>query len=681
MAKISNKDRYLLQTPITPDSYFVLTNPITGKTEHVTISQLETEDILQNNTIPQFNTIKATGAGIAAAVVAFNGTDYLDVLATEIINVAVQRSETRQTETKTNQVYLLDYYWLKSGKGTYGLNGANTIVAGDLLYRRTNEVISIETIDNLPPVVYDAFALDVESDSIASYVNAQVSASLIDANADYFFIFIEVLSLITDEGVTGNYKYYRFIGADGNYGSGQDQAVNGDFIELTQNDIDLQTQASLLGLPDVHENTYVGKHGYVWEAYENTDVEPATRGSRLVRTSTLPNPSLEELIPDTYLPSTTGNFILKGSYFTEDMTIVIEGHTYNYIEFVNSGFVRINMITNAIDGFYDVTLNNGGDDVVFDDVLQIANGTVYEPSSLDWENITGGLNVTEGSTPKIPVFNSTATGRWKQEFDFTKDFTIQFKVKRSPLGSFLSGEQFFLNLSNVSDGSNNFRLTIRKDASSTTLTNRVESDSDVISYVSFSGLYQGIDIPSSFDLMALALFEFKHIDGIMYLYMNGVLYTTFTHTLTENLKLNVDLKTFDVSEIKYIDLDDGSGDLDLRDRTSQLKNDGENGVDPFITASDINRLNDVGNVATAQVIDWSAFETWDYIQTAAVTFTEIGTPPIGFTKTITVYISGNFTPVIPASWLVKSGAYDGAKENQYVVEWVKSGKVWAHINN
>jgi len=97
--------------------------------------------------------------------------------------------------------------------------------------------------------------------------------------------------------------------------------------------------------------------------------------------------------------------------------------------------------------------------------------------------------------------------------------------------------------------------------------------------------------------------------------------------------------------------------------------------------STLDRVNDVGNVSSAQVIDWEAYETWDYVQTAAVTFTESNTPATGFSKTITVYISGNFTPVIPASWTVKTGTYDGTADNQYVVEWVKSGKVWCHINN
>jgi len=283
--------RYKLQPLDTPEGQStVLGSGPNGESENYSIDSIadfianNVDGVLQNNTIRQFNTIKATGSGIDAAVVAFNGSLYLSVSDSELINVAVQRSETRQTGTKTNEVFLLDFYWLKSGKGTYGTNGAMIIDSGDLLYRGTNETISIETINNLPPVTYYAYTTDIDASSIAAYVNAFNSSFLIDSNADYFFQLIEVVSLVTDEGVTGNYKYYRFVGANGTYGSGLDQSVNGDFIELSQNDIDAQTQASLLGLPDVHESTYEGKDGWVWECYENTDTEPTTRGSKLVQT-------------------------------------------------------------------------------------------------------------------------------------------------------------------------------------------------------------------------------------------------------------------------------------------------------------------------------------------------------------------------------------------------------------
>tara|TARA_R110000772_G_scaffold17946_3_gene49848 strand:+ start:3592 stop:5622 length:2031 start_codon:yes stop_codon:yes gene_type:complete len=102
----------------------------------------------------------------------------------------------------------------------------------------------------------------------------------------------------------------------------------------------------------------------------------------------------------------------------------------------------------------------------------------------------------------------------------------------------------------------------------------------------------------------------------------------------------------------------------------------------FESYNGLARVNDVGNVGSGatEVIDWSAYETWDYVMTGDTTFTETNTPTTGFSKTITVYISGAFTPTVPVSWTVKLGSYDTSVDNQYVVEWVKSGKVWVYIN-
>tara|TARA_R110000787_G_C13436008_1_gene445950 strand:+ start:1079 stop:1510 length:432 start_codon:yes stop_codon:yes gene_type:complete len=92
-------------------------------------------------------------------------------------------------------------------------------------------------------------------------------------------------------------------------------------------------------------------------------------------------------------------------------------------------------------------------------------------------------------------------------------------------------------------------------------------------------------------------------------------------------------------------------------------------------------LLDAGNVNTNQVIAWNLYDTWDYVLTGNVVFTEINTPTTGFTKTISIYITGDFTVTLPASWTIKTGLYNGLTDNQIVVEWIKPGKVWANINN
>lgn len=58
--------------------------------------------------------------------------------------------------------------------------------------------------------------------------------------------------------------------------------------------------------------------------------------------------------------------------------------------------------------------------------------------------------------------------------------------------------------------------------------------------------------------------------------------------------------------------------------------------------------------------------------TGNTTFSEINLPPVGFSKTITLHITGNFGVVFPASWTQYiSGEYNGtAPLNTIVIETI-----------
>ncbi len=58
--------------------------------------------------------------------------------------------------------------------------------------------------------------------------------------------------------------------------------------------------------------------------------------------------------------------------------------------------------------------------------------------------------------------------------------------------------------------------------------------------------------------------------------------------------------------------------------------------------------------------------------TGNTTFSEINLPPVGFSKTITLHINGNFGVIFPASWTQYiSGAYNGtAPLNTIVIETI-----------
>ena len=67
-------------------------------------------------------------------------------------------------------------------------------------------------------------------------------------------------------------------------------------------------------------------------------------------------PYLSELIPDSYLPDSTGNFILKGSFFTPSMLVEITGVTINYSTFVSDNEFRVNVTIGSEEGYKNVTL-------------------------------------------------------------------------------------------------------------------------------------------------------------------------------------------------------------------------------------------------------------------------------------------------------------------------------------
>src|SRR5690606_5455738 len=69
-------------------------------------------------------------------------------------------------------------------------------------------------------------------------------------------------------------------------------------------------------------------------------------------------------------------------------------------------------------------------------------------------------------------------------------------------------------------------------------------------------------------------------------------------------------------------------------------------------------------------LDWSN-STWNLVLTGATTLTQSNLPAAGQTKTITIYVTGNFAITMPSGWADNlSGEYDGTVLNQIVVEYI-----------
>ena len=301
-------------------------------------------------------------------------------------------------------------------------------------------------------------------------------------------------------------------------------------------------------------------------------------GNKRITVSQLPAPNLRELVPETYLPSTTGNFILRGSYFTEDMIITIEGHSWNYWTFVDSNEVLVNLTTSATEGFYDVTLNNGIE-ATFANALQIVNGTVYQPSCVmsSWTNLTGSINVCdEVGAAKLNVYYSIGTARWTLPFDRTKDFAIEWNQAKSPFST-TEGLDVNAGIEDV--------MRLYKTSDNSTIWYLVNYRNDYLTAWQFdsgSARYALNSQPRYYT------HSIKYIGGIWYFYYNNVLKYTGTASINNvdsDMYLRVTVKGQDIRNLKYIDLTDtGGATVDYSKLISQWINDVPYLVEADLTA-------------------------------------------------------------------------------------------------
>lgn len=78
-------------------------------------------------------------------------------------------------------------------------------------------------------------------------------------------------------------------------------------------------------------------------------------------------------------------------------------------------------------------------------------------------------------------------------------------------------------------------------------------------------------------------------------------------------------------------------------------------------------------------VDWY-YQTHSYTLTANTTLTESNLPATGYTRVITLYVTGSYTLTLPANWSTNQvGSYVQGVLNQVVVEYVSSGVYWVTI--
>jgi len=263
-----------------------------------------------------------------------------------------------------------------------------------------------------------------------------------------------------------------------------------------------------------------------------------------------PAPYLSDLIPDSYLPNNTGNFILKGSFFTPTMTVAIAGQTVNYLTFKSDNEVHANVTTGATEGAFNVTLNNGIS-ATFPNAMLIVVGTVYKPIDTSWENITGTLDVSEPGAFKITLRDAIVSANIKSSFlAFPAlnlgDFTCSFSFKQSPF-----------ELAPYDDSTNQrFELV---DA--TTLTPiysaRYFANGGGFGFENLPVYQNGIGVGGAFNGVALNVidgytYSFRRIANIMYFYKDSLLQYTFSYQHSGQMLLKCVAKEVDFRNIKLI---------------------------------------------------------------------------------------------------------------------------------
>jgi hypothetical protein len=289
----------------------------------------------------------------------------------------------------------------------------------------------------------------------------------------------------------------------------------------------------------------------------STDASGNLKLYSLPISSIYPAPYLTEILPYNFLPNTTGNIVLKGSFFTPTMTVEITGQIVHSMRFISDNEVHVSVTTGSEEGSFGVTLNNGLS-VTFPDALLIVLGDVYKPTASDWIDVLAPLDTSKGDEVNIGVWNSYTTGILSKEFDYTKNFRVRFCIKKSPLG-------------NPNDVSNEYQHPHIQfiDSTNSVLFFCTVNTATIYDYVGVYGipkygrqadwdwgsfLYNAGNNNEWWNTQSEeSVIEIRHTEGILYAFCDNVLKFRFDVVLTENIRMKVDLKSFDISKITYIE--------------------------------------------------------------------------------------------------------------------------------
>jgi hypothetical protein len=424
---------------------------------------------------------------------------------------------------------------------TGGTTKALTAEMGKLLQANKVDKVAGERLINAAEITkLSALA------NVTTTVKTILSTALTTQNVAGFVTYINALSPVLIVGVNEIVKYttsdtgrtFELNLRGRSFGVGQPAIVTANVIEITEF---LNKDIKLSNYPNTRNDGQLATNKVL-----STDVNG---NLKMYTIATAPAPFLEQIMPSSYLPSTTGDLILKGSFFTPTMTVAIQGQTVNYITFVSDNEVKVNITTGATEGSFNITLDNGLSRT-FSNALLIVLGTIHKPIQSDFTVVTGNPNTSIEGEFRLNLFNVACSA----------DFFVIPPGQNFRVYATLTNTS--LNSSPVNGGPNVDAISLlstsdnlQKFAAKVYL-NGVGIGNKISAYQASTGFAYGNDrgqLIGSTTIVDEPTFYFERI-GTEYRLRTSTVNIVFTDTFNSTLKIRVYARYFDLKNLKYVEL-------------------------------------------------------------------------------------------------------------------------------
>jgi hypothetical protein len=258
-----------------------------------------------------------------------------------------------------------------------------------------------------------------------------------------------------------------------------------------------------------------------------------------------PAPTLTDISPFNFPPNDTQILTLKGSFYTPESIVKIEGQVVNSIIYKEeTRYLEASVTSGNNEGDFNVFISNGTERI-FENKFTVSLGTVFIPAQSDYTNILNDPDLTKTGEITIKQADIIYQADYKT-IPNSQNFSIKFRVVLSslkPTGSadFLGNTGsgiFFKNSSN----SVVYRVLPRQYQTQTN--DGVISLQDIpnTSTVTTSPLVRDQDI------------EVRRVNGTWSLRVNGIFKGNHPFINNDELLINFYVKNQDFRNIKYIEL-------------------------------------------------------------------------------------------------------------------------------